>query len=523
MITDNIPLPRLLNASGGTERSIHPITVNINLKLTPLSYASMTLPHGETIPARSYIELYTCMGSAGVFRVRSPQDSYGEDNATAELEHAIVEVGDYLVLNKYEEMMAANTAMSTVFSHYRGSKWQLGSTTALGTSQIGLKVDHDRVLEAMLALLDQVPGVMMTFDFTTTPWTVGFAAKGVTVAAEGRLSRNLSYAKIIYDDTELCTRAYYERPIDNAGRGQDKTEWVYVDADTMSTYGLIEKEVQTGSSNTAAEANRAAQEYIRTHKELRITVEISAEELSCITGEPLDTFTVGKLFRLALPDYGVTVEKHITELAFENVYGSPRSISVNLAEEEDTAVNFIHDLDKKGGSGGGGGGKKKQDDELKGTRSRWIQEADRIGMVVEGYGEYANIKAASVVASINAQTGQSMVKISADVIDIDGLVTALGVVSQVIRVNDFSVLNSLASPHISDGRDALVINTQTFTFYHQQVSWQDYVARSVSLGTRRYFLYSSGSGNTTPSGTARHYPVTDYTDTTIHYLGKAST
>ena len=204
---ENIPLPRLLNASGGTERTIHPVSVSINLNITPLSDASMILSPEESLPARGYVELFTCMGSAGVYRVRSPQDAYGMDTTMAELEHAIVEVGDYLVLHKYDEMMAANTAMQTIFSHYRGTKWQLGSVSALGTDQIAVQANYDRVLEAMLALLEQKPNCMMSFDFSTSPWTVNIVAKGTTVAAEGRLSRNVTYAKVIYDDTELCTRA----------------------------------------------------------------------------------------------------------------------------------------------------------------------------------------------------------------------------------------------------------------------------------------------------------------------------
>ena len=549
---ENIPLPRLLNASNGTERRIHPINVSINLEITPLSYASMTLPKGENLPARGYVELYTCMGSAGIYRVRSPQDAYGSEITTAELEHAVVEVGDYLITHEYDEMMAANTAMTTVFSYYRGSKWQLGSVSALGSGQIALEAKYVRVLEAMLAILEQKPDCMMSFDFSTSPWTINIVSKGTTVAAEGRLARNVNYARVTYDDTELCTRAYYEKesttdettesyPVFDQTKNYSKNEyvkysnklyqlpsghtagttwanttktavtniptsvWAYVDADTIGTYGLIEREVQTGSNYTADEALYVAQEYLRTHKNPRISVEISLEELSSITGETLDTFTIGKLCRLALVDYNVTVEKNIISLSFPNVYGTPRSVTATLADAEDTTINFLHDVDSKGGSGGGGGGSRKQDEQWKEYRTKFEQddyhfglyaqrfntaeeilqqaglyidangvlifaqdnarnvgskiqaEADRISLVVEGYGTNAHIKPAEIVASINAQTGQSMVKISANVVDINGLITAInnnGETHLYITADEIDidgVITELGSKHIGCG------------------------------------------------------------------------
>lgn len=473
-MVENIPLPRLLPGATWTERRIMPEKVSVNLNITPLSHATITLPECESVPARGYIEVFTCMGSAGIYRVRAPQESYGNDSAVAELEHAVVEVGDWLVLASYDEMKAAGTAMTTIFSHYRGTKWQLGSVTALGSGNVAMQANHISVLEAMLSIMEQKPDCMMTFDFSTTPWTINIVQRGTTVAAEGRLSRNINFAKITYDDTELCTRAYYEKEVPASGNAQPTSEWLYVDADTIGTYGLIEKSVPTGSNYTAAEALQAATIYLNKHKHPRISVEINLEELSSTTGEPMDTFEIGKLCRLALVDYNTTVEKCITGMGFPDVYDQPTNITVNLAEEEDAAINFIHDVDAKGGYGGGGAGRRKQDQQFKEYRTRFDQDdyhialvsehADRansilqaagidinsqtgvviyhtdnenmlqskmnvqagqIGLVVQGTGANASIKAAQIWASIDMDMRQSHVTISADIIDIDGIVDDL--------------------------------------------------------------------------------------------------
>ena len=53
-------------------------------------------------------------------------------------------------------------------------------------------------------------------------------------------------------------------------------------------------------------------------------------------------------------------------------------------------------------------------------QSSITQTADSISLVVEGTGSNAHIKPASIVAAINAQTGQSTIRLSANMIEMDG-------------------------------------------------------------------------------------------------------
>lgn len=533
---ENIPLPKLLNDNGAVEKVIHPVSVSINLNIVPLSDATMTLPQGESLPPRSYVQLFTCMGFAGVFRVRSPQDAYGTAYTTAELEHAITEVGDYLVLAEYNEMMAANTAMTTIFSHYRGMKWQLGSVSALGSGQVAVKTNHERVLEAMLGILEQKPDCMMAFDFSTTPWTVNIVAKDTTVTAEGRLARNVNYARVVYDDTELCTRAYYEKLTEGQSTEPSESVWAYVDADTMSTYGLIEKEVKTGSGYTEDEALYIVNEYLRVHKQPRVSVEISAEELSSITGESLDSFAIGKLFRLVLVDYNhLPIEKTITGLSFSNVYETPRAITVMLDQEEDTLINFIHDLDSKGGSGGGGSSGRKQDDELKKFYAEFVNTNKMVGMVVGTFdGEY-KVQGGAITLAINEQDESTRILLQADIIDVDGLINALKAKSLEVATIEATAAVSCSTLDVSLNADVGSLSSNagirvngladldTMSLGDKSVTWKSKSISTPSYGTRRYFLYAAQSGSTTPTGTTQHYPITSHSEVTIHYLGGAET
>ena len=360
-------LPRLYNKSGTFNRVLNIVSASVTLNLTPLATASIRLQKGETIPLRSYVEMFTPYGSAGMFRVASPSNAYGNQDTTVELEHMITEVGDYLVKEEIDEMVAANSAMSRVWKGYKGSLWKLGAVSPLGTGKIALSVSYDRVLDAMLAILEQVPDCMMSFDFSKMPWTVNIVKKPTTVSAECRLSRNANSAQITYDDSELCTRVYYQTY--TTKNNETTAEWQYKDAPTKSTYGIVERTVNTSQDMTAEEINNVVNTYLNEHQKPRISIRIDAEELSAITGESMDKFTIPKLLRLTIPENSLVVEENINSLSWGDVYNAPYQVTVSIGDEPFTVVSYLHNLDATGRGGGGvcaaeGGG------DLRSTRRR---------------------------------------------------------------------------------------------------------------------------------------------------------
>ena len=467
-------LPRLY-VNGKFTRLVNPVSVGIIQKTQPLSTASMTLPRGEELPARSWVELYTPYGSAGMFRVRSPHNAYGENTSTAELEHMIAEVGDYLVKAEYSEMIAASSAVTKVFAHYKGGKWKLGKVTDLGSGKIALEAKYESVLSVLLSILQQKPECMMSFDFSTTPWTLNFVKKGTSVVSQGRLARNVTSAEITYDDSELCTRCWYQT-FTTDKEGNITGKWVSKDANTLKTYGVVEGKVNTSSDMTSAEINATVDNFLKAHKQPKTSVRIQGVELNRITGERMDKFVCGDLYRLAMPDYNMTVELNIASISWTDVYGDPQDVEISLGDEEDSVVTFLHNLDATGsgtgGGGGGGGARKEQEERWKEFRTRLEQddyhigvvseqvdhservlkaagidvdsrtgvviyakdnknqigsrikaESDRISLVVSGTGKDAKIKTASIMTYINEDRSASGIKLNADRIHLEGYVT----------------------------------------------------------------------------------------------------
>ena len=550
-----IKLPRLYSSKGVFMRPLNVISASVNLNMKPLSTASLRLRDGDSVPIRGIVEVFTPYGSAGMFRATSPNDAYGADSPTVELEHMITEVGDYLVKEEYKEMIAAKTAMTKVFSHYKGSFWTLGSVSALGSGKIALQSNYDRVLDTMLAILDQVPNCMMTFDFSTSPkWTVNFVKKSTTVTAECRLSRNVTSAQINYDDTELCTRAYYGtyKQQTTNGKKETKTIWKYKDApaENKSKYGLIERTVSTSSDMTDAEIATVVDNYIAQHKDPRVSVKIDGIELRLLTGESMDKFEIGKLLRLNIPEDNLVVEENIHSLSWGDVYNNPERVTINIGDEQDTVITFLHNLDSKGSGGGGGGKKKKKEDEWKEYQSHWVDDMDdyiggyvqridkqgkilekagldinskgvliystqpgtigakmnvlsnQISLVVTGEGENAHIKPASIVAAIN--NGSSSVKISADHIELDGETVASFLQGEEIQCGSLECARGGISVFDCDNR---------FTYLDFAVSWKSFTYQSLVFSASHDFKYGT-------SGSVNGQIVTGKVDKTIYYLGR---
>ena len=412
-----VSLPRLLDSSMNEVTRLHPISLGIDQKIVPLSTAKMQLIPEESVPERSYVELFTVNGSAGIYRAKTPEIGYGDLSNTVNLEHAVCEVGDWIIPAEIEkEQKTLSQALTQVFGYYRGNKWQLGTVSVSGNVITG--ASYTNLLSQMIGLIGQVPSAMMTFDFTTSPWTINVVARGTTVTAEGRLSRNVQSAVVKKDISKLCTRVYVKGLGTNGAVG-------YADADTVSTYGIVENYL-SGSDYTAEQAATVAAQYLAQHKYPRYSVDIGILDLSIITGESLDQIAVGKLFRLAIPDQNVTIEENIVSISWLDVINTPITARATLSAEEENITQFVSE--QAGQISGIAASVSEIEEEIEEidndliTYQSEIQKLDnRIGLVVTATQHGDVINTASIVAAINGSA--SSVVISADHIDLHGQVS----------------------------------------------------------------------------------------------------
>ena len=180
--------------------------------------------------------------------------------------------------------------------------------------------------------MDELTGYRLTFDQSVFPWVLNVEALTDDDGCECRLSRNLSSLRVEEDRSELCTRLYV------SGLSSP------MDADTIGTYGVVTRYMDADTDIGTEELTKQGRAYLEAHKEPAISVTMDAVDWYEATGEPFDRFTLGKVCRVCLPDYGRTIRQRVIALSWPDVYGQPDQVTVKLASESTTAVDVMAGL-----------------------------------------------------------------------------------------------------------------------------------------------------------------------------------
>ena len=326
-------LARVLDSDMHELRRLHPTQQSVDDRVTPLSTASLTLPDGEHAAFGEWVEVFTQNGSAGVYRVVSASETYTGE-ASAELEHGICALGDAIIPGKGTISGTLADVLSAMLGYQvvqagGAPLWALGSVET--NTQASFEHEGTNLLSAVL---DVVPdGYMLTFDQSALPWRLGVAKMAATAECEGRLSRNLRGVTVTVDDEDFCTRVYCDK-LPAPG---------YMDGPTVVTWGIKAKTITAQENVTQESLTAYITQYLEDHKNPRVSIECDAEDLSAITGERIDRMEKGRLFRLALPDYGVEMEERILAVRTGSAYDEPEHVRLTLANSiRDTADTLVY-------------------------------------------------------------------------------------------------------------------------------------------------------------------------------------
>ena len=446
-------LARVLDGNMRELRRLHPTQQSVDDRVTPLSTASLTLPEGEHAAFGEWVEVFTQNGSAGVYRVVSASETYTGE-ASAELEHGICALGDAIIPGNgtisgtLPEVLSAMLGYQVVTAG-GAPLWALGSVET--DAQASFEQEGTNLLSAVLEIVPE--GYMLTFDQSALPWRLGVAKMATTAECEGRLSRNLRGVTVTVDDEDFCTRIYCDK-LPAPG---------YIDGTTVGTWGIKAKTITAQDNVTQESLTAYITQYLEDHKNPRVSIECDAEDLSAITGERIDRMEKGRLFRLALPDYGVAMEERILAVRTGSAYDEPERVRLTLANSiRDTADTLVYiDNAVTGGAssssarggyvrGGGGSGISPASvlDMLKKTETYITED--------EAWTREAGIRIESNTAEMYATKKSIVGDWTGDVETIDALIKAStdngGLVAMMVgRKNSAEEVNALISATAAGG------------------------------------------------------------------------
>ena len=366
-------LPRLLDGGLNELARLHPAKVSLHLRLSPLSTAEVELSEEDpAVEPGMYMELYSPMGSAGIFKVVNVRAGYGARHSrTVSLEHGIVTLASCLLFGYHEYgggqagqegTMDTQGVMDALLAcqsegqvtWIRDTDIQEGETVHHAFSYA---FENENILSALLSLTGPMPeDLMWSFRMNTFPWKLGLKRLETEPSCECRLSRNLLEASVHMDMGEMVTRIY---PL-GYGEGVDQLTVkdatvngvpygsVYLqDDEAAARWGVLQAVYTESTVDDPDTLYAMARNVLNLRKQPKITVTMSALDLADTTNEPFDTLTLGRICRMAIPEYGAVLEERIVELSYPDVYNRPRDVRVTMANRLESADDLIAELNRK--------------------------------------------------------------------------------------------------------------------------------------------------------------------------------
>ena len=568
--------PRLLSASFGEKRRLKPTAMSVTLELMGISTATVTLEEGDAAVAmHDWIEVYTPRGSAGIFRVTNIENTMRQQRVLT-LMHAIDTLSDSVWVGQTDYDGTVSDFLTQLLAQQPVRRWQLGTCSDRGAWKKS-GINYDRLSDLLEEVRSNRFGYMFTYDFTTSPWTLNFIKQPTAIASEFRLARNVENCRITFTDGEQCNRLYLSvnhRETDDELTVTETEIKTYNNTDSQATYGIIAKTADIDLEDVP-DADAWAEDFLAQRAEPMAQISVDGYALRQITGVTWDEAELGKLSRVALPDYGLTIVEravsiHYPELLFgDGIERVTVELANHLQKFSETLANTQKQARAAGkaarsagrGGGGGGGGSSvleswavvlsKHKETIEGSGLSTLYESgitvdpqegvvihslaegfvsqhaeikinsNKITQIVSAVGTNGEVTAASIVLAINTKTGSS-VTISADKIYLQGDTSVDNLLSSQFTALRGKFDNLIGGLLLADKLSATTINASHLVIPRGgDISFQEHTVKWKSMSNTTYVLSAEANFMTNTGTTIKGKLVTGTNaGTTLYYLGR---
>jgi len=318
--------------------------VAYHLRANEVGRAWFSVPLDDThlseIQELRYAEIFDGDTRVELFRILTSwkDQKGGEEYQRFECEHVLGTLMDDEFDDTFYTGAPAGTtaAIAAILAEQGTGRWVIG-TCAFSESYL---YEWARGVSLLKAILD-IPkrfqsGYFWTFDTSSYPWTLNLIVPPTTITAYVDYGRNMKSISRKKDLTGLVTKLYPHGA--NAGADQigitseEPSSNAYITNNT-ATYGTITHHWTDQRYTTAAELYAAAVAYLAVISEPAYTYWIDQADLYQLTGESIDSFTIGALVQVDNPEIDITTDVRVMEIRKSDVTGKPGDITLTFANK----------------------------------------------------------------------------------------------------------------------------------------------------------------------------------------------
>lgn len=482
-----------------------------------------------------------------VFEIKTVTNTEPDHFQQITAEHiALAELSDEHLNNAKITEKTAAEALTTALT---GTLWSVGTNTASGTQNADFKRG---------SVWNAVGVIQSNWNVYITPRVVISSAGAITgryldIAPAGgtfrglRLSirKNMTDPQVTYSDEDVYTALYgYGASVEKARTGQDDEQVELTFADEVWTATSEHPAKPDGQTylewpeKTALYGRNGRPRYgyyqNASIKDAALLLEKTWESLKVasepkiqITGTVTDLHRLGYIDQplrwhdmavIEIEETGELFNKEIIQLDIDLVNANNNRPIIGSYIPNIIYINRETDKKAGGGGGGGGHGDDNTEDDIERFYTEFVRTQQMIGMVAGIKNGDTYIKAAQIIASINDDGGTN-IKLSADTIDIDGLITELQTEALTVETIDAqggqSVFSDIFATDITvdDTLDCYTLSAAEIN--GEAIEWLDATVYSFTFSNAHNFVYSSGGQDYTTNG----YIIGTKSSSTIHYLG----
>lgn len=352
----------------------------LSLQLTERSStASMTVKDtAPTMAIGDWLKIEDGPGSDIVWRVKTIDEQYEKHTRTISLEHMINSLKDKIIFDEVKSEYISGQAgvnptnadtIRFILEEFQRD-WVLGGVAG-GHVRNPYTFNGDTLYSALGTVTNSIEDSFWQYDMSRYPFRIDIGHLTGEVRSEMRMDRNIRTIKKTVDRSGMFTKFF---PV-----GKNNLH-IIGDSVSMNTeiYGVICKSETDQSKDTEEELNRWAHDRIRRHCEPTVTITISGLDLAKATGESLDSFHIGYLCRVPLPEYNTTILERITKLSYSDVVSDPMNVTVTLANNLEDVASIINNLSSTASTSSKAAATKAGQDHA------WIEDTeDHVALVAE--------------------------------------------------------------------------------------------------------------------------------------------
>ena len=484
-----------------------------------------------------------------VFEIRSVSTMEPDHYQQLTAEHIVIsELSDEHIDRTEITNKTAAQALTTALT---GTLWQVGTDTSSGTQSADFS--RGSVWQAIGTIKQNwnvyiTPRVVISSAGVITGKYLDISpAGGVWRGVRLSVRKNLLDPSVTYNDEDVLTALYgyggtkrnkevtfkdevWTATSDHPAKPANQTylEW----PEKTALYGRAGRPrfgyYQNANITDAAVLLQKTWEALKRTADPKIRIAGSVADLSRLgyADEPL---RLHDLAIVEIEDTGEVFRKEIIMLDVDLINPSENQVEIG---DYIPNIIYINRETNKRASGGGGGGNRGEPNEESETFAEFAKTNEMIGMVVGTRNGGYYVKAGEIVLAINADGGTN-IKLHADTIDIDGIVTSLA--AKNIGVGGLNV-EGLAYFHRNVDFEANItvenkitcygfeVDEGSFTVFGNNATWQSKevvtAVERASINLTQPYTFTDVGGTNRTGQMVNSFNRGSVTTGTIYYLGR---